>query len=77
MIQTVYDEVATFMASMNPEKVIAFKPSKANQNRLDFLLDKQKEKGLSNTETSELEHFLMLNRIIGLAKARALNLIAL
>ena len=77
MVQTVYDEVATFMASMNPEKVIAFKPSKANQNRLDFLLDKQKGKGLSDSETSELEHFLMLNRIIGLAKARALNLVNL
>ena len=77
MVQTVYDEVATFMASMNPKKVIAFKPSKANQNRLDFLLDKQKEKGLSDLETSELEHFLMLNRIIGLAKARALNLVNL
>ncbi len=75
MVQTVYDEVATFMASMNPVKVIAFKPSKVNQNRLDFLLDKQKEKELSNAELSELEHFLMLNRIIGLAKARALNLI--
>ena len=74
MIQTVYDEVATFMASMNPEKVIAFKPSKANQNRLDFLLDKQKEKGLSDSEISDLEHFLMLNRIIGLAKARAYNM---
>ena len=77
MVQTVYDEVATFMASMNPKKVIAFKPSKANQNRLDFLLDKQNGKGLSDSEISELEHFLMLNRIIGLAKARALNLVNL
>jgi hypothetical protein len=76
MVQTVYDEVATFMASMNPEKVIAFKPSKANQNRLDFLLDKQDENGLSDAEKNELEHYLMLNRIIGLAKARALNLLS-
>lgn len=76
MVQTVYDEVASFMASMNPEKVIAFKPSKANQNRLDFLLDKQTEKGLSSEEISELEHYLMLNRIIGLAKARALSLLS-
>lgn len=76
MVQTVYDEVASFMASMNPEKVIAFKPSKANQNRLDFLLDKQTEKGLSKDELSELEHYLMLNRIIGLAKARALSLVS-
>lgn len=75
-VQTVYDEVADFMATMNPEKVIAFKPSKANQNRLDFLLDKQKETTLTHEEKSELEHFLMLNRIIGLAKARALSLLS-
>jgi hypothetical protein len=75
-IQTVYDEVANFMATMNPAKVIAFKPSKANQNRLDFLLDKQLETDLSSKEKSELEHFLILNRIIGLAKARALNLVS-
>ena len=73
---SVYDEVATFMASMNPKKVVAFKPSKANQERLDFLLDKQKEEGLSPEEKSEVEHYLIINRIIGLAKARALNLLA-
>ena len=73
---SVYDEVATFMASMNPKKVVAFKPSKANQDRLDFLLDKQKEEGLTPEEKSEVEHYLIINRIIGLAKARALNLLA-
>ena len=73
---SVYDEVATFMASMNPKKVAAFKPSKANQERLDFLLDKQKEEGLTPEEKSEVEHYLIINRIIGLAKARALNLLA-
>ncbi len=72
---SVYDEVADFMATMNPAKVIAFKPSVANQNRFDFLLDKQMEKQLSNEEKSELEHYLILNRVIGLAKARALNLL--
>lgn len=70
---SVYEEVATFMADMNPAKVIAFKPSAANQQRLDFLLDKQKSDGLTVDEKSELEHYLMLNRIIGFAKARALK----
>ncbi len=73
---SVYDEVATFMASMNPEKVVAFKPSEEHQDRLDFLLDKQTESELTPEEKSELEHYLMLNRIIGLAKARALMLLA-
>jgi hypothetical protein len=73
---SVYDEVATFMASMNPEKVIAFKPSSTSQERLDFLLDKQKEIALTPEEKSEIEHYLIINRIVGLAKARALNLLA-
>ncbi len=71
---SIYDEISAFIASMNPEKVIAFKPSHTNQGRLDLLLDKQKDTGLSIEEKSELEHYLIINRIIGLAKARAINL---
>ena len=72
---SVYDEVAAFVASMNPEKVIAFKASEEHQDRLDFLLDKQMDLKLTRKEKSELTHYLMLNRIIGLAKARALTLL--
>jgi hypothetical protein len=72
---SIYDEVATFMAGMNPARVVAFKPSATNQQRLNFLLDKQKEKSLAVDEKSELEHYLILNRIIGLAKARAIKML--
>ncbi len=68
---TVYDQIAEFMAAMDPIKMIAFKASPENQNRLDQLLDKQKESGLTRKEKNELEHHLIVNRIIGLAKARA------
>lgn len=71
---SIYDEISAFIASMNPEKVIAFKPSSTNQTRLDNLLDKQKDVGLSLEERTELEHYLIINRIIGLAKAQALKL---
>lgn len=73
---SIYDEISAFIASMNPEKVIAFKPSKANQERLDFLLDKQKEAPLVPDEKTELEHYLIINRIVGLAKARAIKLMS-
>ena len=72
---SIYDELSGFIASMNPEKVIAFKPSKANQDRLDALLDKQKETKLSVEEKAELEHYLIINRIVGLAKARAIKML--
>lgn len=75
MTQSVYNEVAEFMASMNPAMVIAFKPSSVNQTRFDFLLDKQKDSGLSKDEKSEIEHYFILNRMIGLAKAQTLNIL--
>jgi hypothetical protein len=37
---SIYDEIADFMAGIDPKKVVAFKPSEANQNRLDALLGK-------------------------------------
>jgi hypothetical protein len=75
LTQSVYNEVADFMANMNPPMVIAFKPSSDNQSRLDSLLDKQESSHLSDDEKTELEHYLILNRIIGLAKARALDIL--
>lgn len=75
LTESVYNEVAEFMANMNPSRVIAFKPSDANQSRFDFLLDKQENSRLSNEEKNELEHYLILNRVVGLAKARALDIL--
>ena len=72
---SVFDEVSTFIAGMDPKKVVDFKPSPAHQKRLDFLLDKQKETTLSAEEKSEVEQYLMLNRIVGLAKARAIKML--
>jgi hypothetical protein len=70
-VTSIYDEISGFIASMNPEKVIQFRPS----DRLDSLLDKQKESGLTLEEKTELEHYLIINRIVGLAKARAIKLL--
>lgn len=52
-----YNEVANFMATMNPSMVIAFKPSSDNQSRFDFLLDIQERSPLSDVEKTELEHY--------------------
>lgn len=71
----VYDELSDFIAKMNPKKVINFKASAANQQKVDALFAKQKEETLSAEEKSELEHYLVINRIIGLAKARAIKMV--
>jgi hypothetical protein len=73
--KSIYDEVATLIVGSEPLKVINYKPSMANQKRLEFLLDKNKNAGLTVEEKTELEQYLLVNRIVGLAKAKALSLL--
>ena len=69
--QKVYDEVADFIASMNPAKVLELKASKEAQERLQVLIEQEKESGLNHDEKDELDHYLVLERIIRLSKAHA------
>ena len=72
----IYDDLAEVIAGMAPDKVIALKASLERQQRLEFLLEKNREEGLSEKEKAELDKMLMVNRIIGLAKIRAKRLLA-
>ncbi|MCB0610744.1 MAG: hypothetical protein H6562_03230 [Lewinellaceae bacterium] len=73
----VFDELADLLASMDPDKVLAFRTSEKAQLRLDELLEKNKQsKGLSKPEESEMEQFMLLEHIVSLAKARALKKLA-
>lgn len=72
----VFDELADLLASMDPDKVLAFRTSERSQLRLEELLEKNKKpEGLSATEASEVEQFMLLEHIISLAKARALKML--
>ena len=74
-IKSAFDDFANYVASMDAAKIIAFKASDENQKRLDFLLVKNRTTRLTEDETKELENFLMLDRIVGLAKAKAYKMI--
>ena len=68
----VYDPMIDFIVSgMPPEKIIAFRPPKSAMNRLEALITKKKQEELSKEEVSELDHYLFLEHIFRLAKARA------
>lgn len=66
-----YEEVIDFIAAESPSKVVAFRPSAAAKARVSDLLVREKTEGLSAEETSELDHYLQLEHIMRLAKARA------
>ncbi|MCC7308258.1 MAG: hypothetical protein IT173_11885 [Acidobacteria bacterium] len=68
----VYEEVVDFIAAgTTPQNVIAFRPSESAQSRVEGLLALEKEGELSTAERSELDHFLQLEHLMRLAKARA------
>jgi len=69
---SVYDSVADFIASMNPQKVLELRADPDMQDRLEELIEKEKTTGLSAEEKEELDHYIVLERLIRLAKARTL-----
>lgn len=67
----VYDSVADFIASMNPQKILELRADPEMQQRLEELIEKEKSSGLTVDEKEELDHYIVLERLIRLAKARA------
>lgn len=68
----VFDELAQFLASLSPTKILAYRSSKKSQERVNFLLAKSKESGLTSEENAEMEKFMMIEHLVQLAKAKAL-----
>lgn len=69
--QNAYDSLVEFIAALDPVKVLSFHAPIKVQERVDFLLEKKQEEGLSVTEQEELNHYLILEHIVRLAKSRA------
>jgi O-succinylbenzoate synthase len=67
-----YEEVVDFIAAgPKPGKIIAFKPSAITKERVADLIYREKTEGLTPAERSELEHYLQLEHLMRLTKARA------
>jgi hypothetical protein len=70
--QPVFDEMLDFLASgPTPAQIVAFKLSPAAHIRLEELLDKNREEGLSNAEEAKLDVYEQVNHLLLLLKARA------
>jgi DNA replicative helicase MCM subunit Mcm2 (Cdc46/Mcm family) len=71
VVYNMYDEVADFIGKMNPSKILELKAPIESKDRVYALIEKEKEEGLSTSEKDELDHYLVLERLIRLAKAHA------
>ncbi|HEY9748766.1 MAG TPA: hypothetical protein V6C63_08810 [Allocoleopsis sp.] len=67
-----YEEVIDFIAAgTTPGNVVAFRPSEETKQRVADLIGREKTTGLAPDERSELEHYMQLEHLMRLAKARA------
>jgi hypothetical protein len=65
-----YDLIADLIASLDPAKVMALKANEEMQVRLENLIEKSKIGELEHKEKDELDHYIVLERLIRLAKIR-------
>ena len=70
-----YDEIVDFIAAgTTPGAVAEFVPSQQTKDYVADLIHREKTIGLSAEESSELDHFMKLEHLMRLAKARARTL---
>lgn len=68
----IYREITQFLASgPTCEQILAFKIRQAAQERLEMLLETNREASLSFQEQAELETYLQLSEWVSILKARA------
>ena len=71
-----YFEIIDFIAAgTTPREVADYRPSLEAQRRVAELIEREKDHGLSLEEKSELEHFMELEHILRMAKAKARQLL--
>jgi hypothetical protein len=67
-----YEEFVDFLAAgPTPQDVVNFRPSDQAKAHVADLIQRQKSTGLNSEETAELNHYLHIEHVLRLAKARA------
>jgi hypothetical protein len=72
-----YHEIIDFIAGgTTREQVINFRPSLQSQKRVEELLQRERENKTTPEEKAELDHFMELEHILRMAKAKARQILA-
>ena len=76
-VSPAYYEIIDFIAAgTTPEQVIDFHPSHEAQQRIADLLERERDQLLTPEEKAELDHFIELEHILRMAKARARQILS-
>lgn len=75
-INPAYEEIINFLAAgITSQSLIEFQSSKTVKERVADLIFREKNEGISLDEKAELDHYLILEHLLRLAKARAYDFI--
>lgn len=74
-MEAAYQDIIDWLAKLNPEEVIAYSPSKETLDRVQELILKESSGTLTVEEKEELHNYVYLENMLGLAKARAYQLL--
>lgn len=69
-IYSAYDEIADILSTAEASRIMNLQASAEMQARLELLIEKSKEGELSKSEKDELDHYIVLERLVRLAKIR-------
>lgn len=70
-IYSAYDEIAEVLSTAEPARLAKLHASAEMQARLEFLIEKSKAGELTKSEKDEIDHYIVLERLVRLAKIRA------
>lgn len=71
-----YDEMVDFIAGgSSPREVAEFQPSAETRQRVADVISREKGPGLTPDELSELNHYMEIEHLMRLPKARARQLL--
>ena len=75
-INPAYEEIINFLAAgITSQSLVKFQVSETVKERVSVLIFREKTDGISPEEKSELDHYLILEHLLRLAKARAYDFI--
>ncbi|MCB9158027.1 MAG: hypothetical protein H6645_13045 [Caldilineaceae bacterium] len=67
-----YEQILDFLAaSPSAQEIINFRPSAEVQKRFSDLLEANRQRQLTLSETDELDHYIRIDQMVSLLKAKA------
>ncbi len=72
-----YEDVLDFLASgPSTQQVVEYRPSAVAQKRFSALIDANRRRTLSLGEEEELDHYIQMDRMLSLLKAKSYKRLA-